>query len=85
MHAEEKGHPLAGALVIQAQVSRMRRTVRAEEEAAKAGVKLVVPVTMIFGAMLLVILAPVLIKVTHQLSTGSFSAAADVSTDRSPS
>ncbi len=71
LHAEEKGNPLANALMIQAQVSRMRRTVRAEEEAAKAGVKLIIPLTLIFGAMLLALLGPIFLKVTGQLKTES--------------
>jgi tight adherence protein C len=70
IHAEEKGHPLADALVIQAGVSRMRRSVRAEEEAAKAGVKLIIPLTFVFGAMLLLILAPIFIKVIDQVQHG---------------
>jgi len=78
LHAEEKGHPLADALVIQAGVSRMRRTVRAEEEAAKAGVKLIIPLTLIFGAMLLLILAPVFIKVTNQIKNGQLDGSIEV-------
>jgi tight adherence protein C len=71
IHAEEKGHPLADALTIQAGVSRMRRTVRAEEEAAKAGVKLIIPLTLIFVSMLLLILAPIFLKVTDSLRNGN--------------
>lgn len=82
IHAEEKGHPLADALVIQAGVSRMRRTVRAEEEAAKAGVKLIIPLTLIFGAMLLLILAPILIKVMHSLNNGSIGDVTPTTSER---
>jgi tight adherence protein C len=67
VHAEEKGNPLAEALLIQAQVSRMRRTVRAEEQAAKAGVKLIFPLTLIFGAMILLLLGPIYLKVMDQI------------------
>ena len=74
IHAEEKGHPLADALIIQAGVSRMRRTVRAEEEAAKAGVKLIIPLTLIFGAMLLLLLAPIFIKVIDNVNSGRLGA-----------
>jgi len=73
VHAEEKGHPLADALTIQAGVSRMRRTVRAEEEAAKAGVKLIIPLTLIFGAMLALLLGPILVKVVYQLGNKNMS------------
>lgn len=71
IHAEEKGHPLAHALAIQAQVSRMRRTVRAEEEAAKAGVKLIIPLTLIFGSVLVLLLGPVFLKVVSQVGGGT--------------
>lgn len=83
IHAEEKGHPLADALTIQAGVSRMRRTVRAEEEAAKAGVKLIGPLTLIFFTMLLLLLAPILLKVTDSLKTRQFDTSnASVSQER---
>lgn len=77
LHAEEKGSPLAEALQIQAQVSRMRRTVRAEEQAAKAAVKLLIPLTLIFGAMLLILLGPILIKVMGQMKTNTIDARND--------
>jgi tight adherence protein C len=82
IHAEEKGHPLADALVIQAGVSRMRRTVRAEEEAAKAGVKLIIPLTLIFGAMLLVIVAPIIMKVLDSVNNGQLGRAPTSSLER---
>jgi tight adherence protein C len=70
IHSEEKGHPLADALVIQAGVSRMRRTVRAEEEAAKAGAKLIIPLTLIFCSMILLIMVPIFVKVIYSFSNG---------------
>ena len=82
IHAEEKGHPLADALVIQAGVSRMRRTVRAEEEAAKAGVKLIIPLTLIFGAMLLVILAPIFMKVLDNVNNGKLGIVSSSTSER---
>ena len=84
LHAEEKGHPLADALTIQAGVSRMRRTVRAEEEAAKAGVKLIIPLTLVFGAMLLVILAPIFLKVIYQLRTQNVESSITVTSGERP-
>jgi len=68
IHAEEKGHPLADALVIQAQVSRMRRSVRAEEQAAKAGVKLIGPMALIFCSIVVLLLVPMLLRVKQQFS-----------------
>lgn len=67
IHAEEKGNPLSEVLTIQAQVSRMRRTVRAEEEAAKAGVKIIGPLAIVFIAMILLILGPLLIRVKNEV------------------
>lgn len=67
VHAEEKGNPLAEVLTIQAQVSRMRRTVRAEEEAAKAAVKIIGPLAIVFIALLIVIVAPLLIRVRNEI------------------
>lgn len=68
IHAEEKGHPLAEALTIQAQVSRMRRSVRAEEAAAKAGVAMLVPLALIVVALLLLVGSPLVLKLGAVLS-----------------
>lgn len=68
IHAEEKGHPLAEALTIQAQVSRMRRSVRAEEAAAKAGVAMLVPLALIVVALLLLVGSPHVLKLGAVLS-----------------
>ncbi len=67
VHAEEKGNPLAEVLTIQAQVSRLRRTVRAEEEAAKAGVKIIGPLAIVFLALLVLIVSPLMIRVKTEI------------------
>lgn len=72
-HAEERGNPLSEVLVIQAQVSRVRRTTRAEEEAAKAGVKMLLPLAFIFLGLLVLLLAPVMMKLRDQMQTNRSS------------
>ncbi len=49
--------PVAEVLQIQAGVSRMRRTVNAEEAAAKAGVKMVGPLFLLFACIMLLVWA----------------------------
>jgi tight adherence protein C len=60
--AEERGHPVSRVLQVQAQTSRQRRSVRAEENAAKAGVALSGPLILIFLAILLLIMAPIVLR-----------------------
>lgn len=64
IQAEEKGNPLARVLQIQAEVARQRRTVRAEDAAAKAGVKMMLPMLMVFAAILLMIATPMFLSLT---------------------
>ena len=44
----------------------MRRTVAAEESAAKAGVKMVLPLFLVFGAIMLLVVGPMVLKVASQ-------------------
>ena len=62
IQAEERGNPVADVLLIQASSSRTRRSVRAEEMAAKAGVAMVGPLIMVFATVLLLILVPMVMK-----------------------
>ena len=59
--AEQKGNPLAPVLEVQARLMRMRRSVLAEEAAARAGVLLMLPLMLLLGAILLVLFAPFVI------------------------
>ncbi|UJR82144.1 type II secretion system F family protein [Sandaracinus amylolyticus] len=63
VQAEEKGTPLAEILKIQARVLRMRRSVLAEEAAARAAMQLMIPLVLIFVAIMLLVLGPVAITV----------------------
>jgi tight adherence protein C len=58
VQTERFGTSVANALRVHAEAMRILRMQRAEERAQKATLKLILPSTMIFGALLLVFLAP---------------------------
>ena len=62
IQAEERGNPVADVLQIQAGASRMRRSVRAEENAAKAGVQMIGPLMLVFGTVMCLIGGPMFIS-----------------------
>lgn len=62
VQAELRGNPVADVLKIQAEVTRRKRSVRAEEAAAKAGVKLIGPLVLVFVAILLLVVSPIVLK-----------------------
>jgi len=62
VQSEEKGNPLAEVLRIQARMLRMRRSVMAEENAAKAAVLMMGPLMLIFCAIILVLLGPFIVQ-----------------------
>ncbi len=62
VQAEEKGNPLADVLQIQAGMSRMRRSVRAEQAAAKAGVQMIGPLALLLLCIIALILGPMFLK-----------------------
>ncbi|MFK7989584.1 MAG: type II secretion system F family protein [Sandaracinaceae bacterium] len=62
IQAEEKGNPLAEVLRIQANMLRMRRSVMAEESAARAAVLMMGPLMLIFVAIILVLLGPFVVN-----------------------
>lgn len=62
VQAEEKGNPLADVLQIQAGMSRMRRSVRAEQQAAKAGVQMIGPLALLLLCIIALILGPMFLK-----------------------
>ncbi len=65
VQAELRGNPLADVLRIQAEVSRQKRTVNAEEAAAKAGVSMIMPLVLVFVAILIVIAGPMIIRLSQ--------------------
>ena len=65
VQAELRGNPLAQVLRIQAEVSRRKRTVRAEESAAKAGVAMILPMVLVFFTILILIVAPIVMRIQN--------------------
>lgn len=66
VQAEERGNPVAEVLQIQAGVSRMRRSVKAEEAAAKAGVQMVGPLFLLFFCIMLLVMGPMVLALAAQ-------------------
>lgn len=64
VQSEAKGNPLRDTLRVQASVLRTRRSVRAEELAAKAQSKMVIPMTLLLASALLLIGGPLVLKMT---------------------
>jgi tight adherence protein C len=60
--AEKKGASVTDALVQQARSSRQRRSVRAEEAAARAGVLLLVPLMLLMACIMILLVGPLLIS-----------------------
>jgi tight adherence protein C len=67
LQADAQGSPLGEVLSIQARASRQRRSVRAEELAAKAGTRMVLPMMMAFAAALLVLAGPIFMSLMSSL------------------
>lgn len=59
--SEEQGTPLAAVLAAQATSSRQRRTVQAEETAARASTVLMLPMGLLFVAVLMLIVSPMVL------------------------
>jgi len=62
LQAEQLGTPLAQVLLLQANLLRMYRSMRAEKTLGEATVKLLLPSMLIFLAAILVVFGPVLIR-----------------------
>jgi tight adherence protein C len=65
IQSESQGTPLAAVLAAQATASRQRRSVDAEETAAKASTRLMVPLGLLFLSVLMLIVSPMVMKVGH--------------------
>jgi tight adherence protein C len=66
VQAEDRGNPVADVLQIQAAVSRLRRSVKAEEAAAKAGVAMVAPLFLLFFCIMLLVMAPMILQLAKE-------------------
>jgi tight adherence protein C len=64
IQAEDKGSPVAQVLSVQAETLRLRRSVAAEETASEAALMLIGPMTLIFLCVIVLLLGPVVARVT---------------------
>jgi len=62
LQAEALGTPLADVLKLQANLLRMRRSMRAERKAGEAAVKILIPSMLILISVVLVIFAPIIVR-----------------------
>jgi len=62
VQSEERGNPLAEVLRIQAEVLRQRRSVKGEEAAARASVLMIAPLVMLILSVMVIIVAPLLLR-----------------------
>ncbi len=62
IQAEQRGNPLAKVIQVQGRMLSMRRSVAAEEAAARAGVLLIAPMLVLVGCILLLLLGPFIVK-----------------------
>lgn len=62
VQAEQKGNPLARVLQVQGRMLNMRRSVAAEEAAARAGVLMIIPMVFLVAAILLLLMGPFMVK-----------------------
>jgi tight adherence protein C len=69
VQSEEQGTPLADVLRVQAATSRMHRSTRAEEAAAKAAAKMLVPLALLFISVLALITGPIMLTFASQFGS----------------
>lgn len=62
IQAEQRGNPLAKVLQIQGRMLNMRRSVAAEEAAARAGVMMMFPMVLLVSCILLLLLGPFIVS-----------------------
>jgi tight adherence protein C len=69
VQSEEQGTPLADVLRVQAATSRMHRSTRAEETAAKAAAKMLLPLALLFVSVITLITGPIILSFMAQFSS----------------
>jgi tight adherence protein C len=65
LQAESLGTPLAEVLKLQANLLRMRRSMRAERKAGEAAVKMLIPSMLILISVVLIIFSPFIVHAIH--------------------
>jgi tight adherence protein C len=63
IQAEERGTPLSQVLSVQVDTIRNKRTQRVEKEASEASVKILMPLMFIFGAVIVVVVGAMILRV----------------------
>ena len=66
IQAEEQGTALGCVLESQASSSRQRRSTRAEEAASKASTAMVLPTTLLFVALMILLIGPMLLETSRK-------------------
>lgn len=69
VQSEEQGTPLADVLRVQAATSRMHRSTMAEEAAAKAAAKMLIPLALLFVSVLSLIVGPIALTFMNHFSS----------------
>ncbi len=62
VQAEQRGNPLAKVIQVQGRILNQRRTVLAEEAAARAGVLMILPMILLVACIMLLLMGPFIVK-----------------------
>ena len=65
IQAEKRGTPLSEVLSVQIDTIRNKRTQRVEQEASEASVKILMPLMFIFGAVIVVVVGAMILRVQN--------------------
>ncbi len=66
LQSEKRGSPLATVLEVQVDTIRNKRTQKVEKKASQAAVKILLPLMFIFGAVMVVVVGAMILKVQNQ-------------------
>lgn len=66
LQSEKRGSPLANVLEVQVDTIRNKRTQKIEKMASQAAVKILLPLMFIFGAVIVVVMGAMILKIMNQ-------------------
>jgi tight adherence protein C len=66
LQSEKRGSPLANVLEVQVDTIRNKRTQKIEKMASQAAVKILMPLMFIFGAVIVVVMGAMVLKIMNQ-------------------
>lgn len=66
LQSEKRGSPLATVLEVQVDTIRNKRTQKVEKAASQAAVKILLPLMFIFGAVILIVVGAMILKIYNQ-------------------